>query len=61
MAFAPENLMVDPFEVKKRVKDSLNEVSLSGFEHRKVFELSGGQKQKVGVAAILSITENFSI
>ncbi|WP_342429627.1 ABC transporter ATP-binding protein [Neobacillus sp. FSL H8-0543] len=55
VAFAPENLMVDPFEVKKRVKDSLNEVSLSGFEHRKVFELSGGQKQKVGVAAILSM------
>ncbi|RHW40396.1 ABC transporter ATP-binding protein [Neobacillus notoginsengisoli] len=55
VAFAPENLMVDPDEVRERVTTSLNQVGLSDFRQRKVFELSGGQKQKVGVASVLSM------
>ncbi|MDM5200933.1 energy-coupling factor transporter ATPase [Fictibacillus enclensis] len=55
VAFAPENLKVDPEEIHRRIKDSLQKVGMSGFEDRKVFELSGGQKQKVGIASVLSM------
>lgn len=55
VAFAPENLKVDPEEIHFRIKDSLEKVGLQGFESRKVFELSGGQKQKVGIASVLSM------
>ncbi|MBU5442015.1 ABC transporter ATP-binding protein [Paenibacillus sp. MSJ-34] len=55
VAFGPENLRVDPAEIRERVTDSLRQVGLSGFERRKVFELSGGQKQKVGIASVLSM------
>lgn len=54
-AFGPENLRVDPAEIRERVTASLRQVGLSGFERRKVFELSGGQKQKVGIASVLSM------
>lgn len=55
VAFAPENLRVDPDEIRTRIQDSLNKVGMLGFENRKVFELSGGQKQKVGIASVLSM------
>ncbi|MDQ0199721.1 ABC transporter ATP-binding protein [Neobacillus ginsengisoli] len=55
IAFAPENLKVDPNEIRLRIKDSLEKVGMQGFEARKVFELSGGQKQKVGIASVLSM------
>ena len=55
VAFAPENLMIHPDEIRERVTTSLNQVGMADFRQRKVFELSGGQKQKVGVASILSM------
>lgn len=55
IAFAPENLCVEPDEIRHRIRDGLNKVGLEGFEKRKVFELSGGQKQKVGIASVLSM------
>ncbi|MFD2616185.1 ABC transporter ATP-binding protein [Terrilactibacillus laevilacticus] len=55
VAFAPENLRVEPDEIQRRIKDCLNKVGMSGYESRKVFELSGGQKQKVGIASVLSM------
>jgi energy-coupling factor transporter ATP-binding protein EcfA2 len=55
IAFSAENLKVDPVEIRQRIKDTLDRVGLSGFEQRKVFELSGGQKQKVGIASVLSM------
>ncbi|MFG6120956.1 ABC transporter ATP-binding protein [Thalassobacillus sp. B23F22_16] len=55
VAFAPENLKVEPDEIRKRIADCLEKVGMQGFENRKVFELSGGQKQKVGIASVLSM------
>ncbi len=37
-------------EIKKRVKDVLEMVQLTGYEKRKTQELSGGQKQRVAIA-----------
>ena len=55
VAFAPENLKVDPVEIRGRIQNCLEKVGMTGFEHRKVFELSGGQKQKVGIASVLAM------
>ncbi|QAS53542.1 ABC transporter ATP-binding protein [Halobacillus litoralis] len=55
VAFAPENLKVDPAEIRERIVNCLDKVGMQGFENRKVFELSGGQKQKVGIASVLSM------
>ncbi|MGP4078445.1 ABC transporter ATP-binding protein [Pseudalkalibacillus sp. R45] len=55
VAFAPENLKVDPVEIRGRIQNCLEKVGMTGFEQRKVFELSGGQKQKVGIASVLAM------
>ncbi|QHA91181.1 ATP-binding cassette domain-containing protein [Bacillus sp. N1-1] len=55
VAFAPENLKVDPVEIRGRIQNCLDKVGMTGFENRKVFELSGGQKQKVGIASVLAM------
>ena len=42
----------DP-EIKERVLEMLEVVSLKGFEHRRITELSGGQQQRVAIARAL--------
>jgi energy-coupling factor transport system ATP-binding protein len=55
VAFGPENLMVPPDEVRARVREALDFVGIGELSDRFVFELSGGQKQKVAVASVLSM------
>ena len=38
---------------KEKIKEILKKVGLEGYEKRKVFELSGGEKQRVGIARSL--------
>jgi energy-coupling factor transporter ATP-binding protein EcfA2/ABC-type antimicrobial peptide transport system permease subunit len=40
-------------DTKKRVKEILSQVDLSGYETRNITELSGGQKQRVAIARAL--------
>ena len=40
-------------EIRQRVLEMLEVVSLKGFEHRRVTELSGGQQQRVAIARAL--------
>lgn len=44
---------VQKSEIKKRVKEMLELVQLSGYEKRKPSELSGGQRQRVAIARAL--------
>lgn len=37
-------------EIKKKISEALNIVGLPGYENNKVFELSGGEQQRVAVA-----------
>ncbi|MFH0801505.1 MAG: energy-coupling factor transporter ATPase [bacterium] len=55
VAFGPENLGLSPEEIRKRVKEALQAVSLEGFELLSPHQLSGGQKQRVALAGILAM------
>ena len=55
VAFGPENLGVDPKEIRKRVDDSLEKVGMSKYKRHAPHLLSGGQKQRVAIAGILAM------
>lgn len=55
IAFGPENLKVAREELEVRVNSLLDLISLKHFRYESVFELSGGQKQKVNIASVLSM------
>ena len=42
-------------EIKQRVMEMLETVSLKGFEHRRIHQLSGGQQQRVAIARALAV------
>jgi len=53
IAFGLRIQKVPEAEVKERVLEMLQVVSLKGFEHRKIDQLSGGQQQRVAIARAL--------
>ncbi|MCK5812192.1 MAG: energy-coupling factor transporter ATPase [Clostridiales bacterium] len=55
IAFGPENLGVIQQEIKSRVTQALTDVGILDLRERAPHMLSGGQKQKVGIAAILAM------
>lgn len=55
VAFGPENLGVPREEIAERVEWALRLVGLSGMNDRSPHNLSGGEKQRVAIAAALSM------
>ena len=55
VAFAPENLGVEPSEIRKRVDKALEIVDMSEYAELSTAGLSGGQKQKIAIASILAM------
>lgn len=55
VAFGPENLGVEPDEIRKRVDDSLKEVGMYEYREFEPHKLSGGQKQRVAIAGVLAM------
>jgi len=55
VAFGPENLAVPREEIRERVEWALELVGMKGFNDRSPFSLSGGEKQRVAIAAALSM------
>ena len=55
VAFGPENLGVEPSEIRKRVDDSLEKVGMSEYKRHAPHLLSGGQKQRIAIAGILAM------
>ncbi|SFE03308.1 energy-coupling factor transport system ATP-binding protein [Lentibacillus persicus] len=53
LAFTLENIKVPALEIHARIKKILKAVGMEGFEQHKIHELSGGQKQKIALAAVL--------
>jgi energy-coupling factor transport system ATP-binding protein len=55
VAFGPENLGVEPSEIRKRVDEALETVGISEYKKNAPHMLSGGQKQRVAIAGILAM------
>lgn len=55
VAFGPENLGVEPTEIRKRVDDSLKKVGMYEYRRHAPHLLSGGQKQRIAIAGILAM------
>ena len=55
VAFAPENLGVEPKEIRRRVDDALKRVGMYEFRLHAPHLLSGGQKQRIAIAGVLAM------
>ena len=55
VAFGPENLGVDPPEIRRRVDDALRAVEMYDYSLNAPYKLSGGQKQRVAIAGIIAM------
>ena len=55
VAFAPENLGVEPSEIRTRVDEALNTVGMYDYRDRAPHLLSGGQKQRVAIAGVIAM------
>lgn len=55
VAFAPENLGIEPHEIRQRVNEALAAVGMSDSAHKSTATLSGGQKQKIAIASALAM------
>lgn len=55
VAFGPENLGVEPEEIRQRVDDALKTVDMYEYRTFAPHKLSGGQKQRVAIAGILAM------
>lgn len=55
VAFGPENLGIEPSEIRKRVDNSLATVGMTEYMNHSPSLLSGGQKQRIAIAGILAM------
>lgn len=55
VGFALENYLFDPPEIHRRIDRALDLVGLEGFRRRSTSQLSGGEKQRVALAAMLAL------
>lgn len=55
VAFAPENMGVEPAEIRRRVDEALKAVGMYEYRESAPHQLSGGQKQRVAIAGIIAM------
>ena len=55
VAFGPENLGIEPAEIRKRVDSALKAVGMYDYRMHAPYKLSGGQKQRIAIAGVLAI------
>lgn len=55
VAFGPENLGIEPGEIRRRVDEALRNVGMYDFRLFEPHKLSGGQKQRVAIAGIIAM------
>lgn len=55
VAFGPENLGVEPSEIRERVDSALRSVGMYDYRLHASYKLSGGQKQRIAIAGVLAM------
>ena len=55
VAFGPENLGIDPAEIRERVDNALIRVGMFELKDRGAHMLSGGQKQRIAIAGAIAM------
>ncbi len=61
VAFGPENMGIEPSEIRKRVDSALEDVGMADYKKNAPHLLSGGQKQRVAIAGILAMSPKYII
>ena len=55
VAFGPENMGVEPEQIRQRVNEALATVNMTEYMTHTPSKLSGGQKQRIAIAGILAM------
>ncbi|MDD6920239.1 MAG: energy-coupling factor transporter ATPase [Eubacteriales bacterium] len=55
VAFGPENLGIDPLEIRNRVDNALKSVNMGEYRNKAPHMLSGGQKQRIAIAGVVAM------
>lgn len=55
VAFGPENLGIEPEEIRRRVDKALEDVNMGQYKHKAPHLLSGGQKQRIAIAGVVAM------
>ncbi|MBO5778997.1 MAG: energy-coupling factor transporter ATPase [Clostridia bacterium] len=55
VAFGPENLGIEPAEIRRRVDEALATVDMTAFARHAPHKLSGGQKQRIAIAGVIAM------
>ncbi len=55
IAFGPENLGVEPDEIRRRVAEALQDVEMGEYRRKAPHQLSGGQKQRIAIAGAVAL------
>ena len=55
VAFGPENLGIEPAEIRRRVDKALADVNMGAFKGKAPHLLSGGQKQRIAIAGVVAM------
>lgn len=61
VAFGPENLGIDPEEIRERVNFALRAVGMEKFRFESPNNLSGGQKQRISIAGIIAMMPGYIV
>ncbi|MBQ7283755.1 MAG: energy-coupling factor transporter ATPase [Oscillospiraceae bacterium] len=55
VAFALENMGVEPAEIRRRIDEAMEKTGVYKFKNKAPHHLSGGQKQRVAIAGIIAM------
>ena len=55
IAFGPENLGIEPKEIRRRVNDAMEMLGILEYAKHSPAKLSGGQKQRVAIAGVIAM------
>ena len=61
VAFGPENMGMEPAQIRQRVDEALALVVMSAFKDKWPHLLSGGQKQRVAIAGIIAMRPKYIV